>query len=41
MVEEDERLWQDDWDDELMDDQFCLQLRSEIEKVKQERNAKQ
>ena len=30
---EDATLWQDDWDDDEIDDDFCKQLRAELEKV--------
>lgn len=33
MVEEDERLWQDDWDDDDIDDEFSHHLRRELDHV--------
>ena len=29
---EDQKLWQDDWDDDDIDDDFCRHLREEINK---------
>jgi 26 proteasome complex subunit DSS1 len=31
---DDTKLWQDDWDDDDVDDDFCRQLREELAKTK-------
>ncbi len=30
---EDKQLWEDDWDDDAVDDDFAKQLRAELEKT--------
>ncbi|KAL9714380.1 hypothetical protein Ac2012v2_002692 [Leucoagaricus gongylophorus] len=34
-----DKLWEDNWDDDDIEDDFSVQLRSELEKIKQTKEA--
>ena len=35
---EDQKLWQDDWDDDDIDDDFCRHLREELVKAPEQKS---